>query len=263
MRTVLVALTLLVLTPILGPMVIVAGLFGVTDRAGSIFEWAPRLWARAILRAAGVRLVVHRPERMQGGEPHIFVSNHVSWFDVFTLAALLPRYKFVGKVEVFRIPLFGAAARAAGMIPIERENRKAAFQSYELAATRIRDGASVVVFPEGTRGENYVLRPFKKGPFVLAAAAQVEIVPTLIHGTIRVQPRGSWRVRSGRVDVHFLDPIPTLGTTYQDRERISALCRSRMAEAMHDEYGVESPPEVMRSRATRPSVEAGRSGAAG
>ncbi len=162
MRTVLVALTLLVLTPILGPMVIVAGLFGVTDRAGSIFDWAPRLWARAILRAAGVRLVVHGRERIKGGEPHIFVSNHVSWFDVFTLAALLPRYKFVGKVEVFRIPLFGAAARAAGMIPIERENRKAAFQSYEVATTSVL--AHRWLSFRGDPGRELRRAPVRRGP---------------------------------------------------------------------------------------------------
>src|SRR5690606_2469484 len=188
-----------------------------------------RLWSRLVLRAAGVRVVVHHPERMRAGAPHIFVANHVSWFDVFTLASLLPRYKFVGKAELFRIPLFGRAARAAGMIPIERENRKSAFQSYELAVERIRDGASMVVYPEGTRGRDYALRPFKKGPFVLAAAAQVPIVPTVIYGTIGVQSRERFRVRSGTVHVHFLEPIPTAGMTYDDRDRLSAECWHRMA----------------------------------
>src|SRR5690606_37769416 len=114
-------------------LVVLAAMVGVRDREGAIYDWAPRLWSRLVLRAAGVRLVVHHPERMRSGEPHIFVANHVSWFDVFALASLLPRYKFVGKAELFRIPLFGRAARAAGMIPIERENRKSAFQSYEVA----------------------------------------------------------------------------------------------------------------------------------
>src|SRR4029434_6736432 len=125
---------------------------------------------------------------MRTGAPRIYVSNHVSWFDVLTLAAVLPRYKFVGKAELFRIPVFGRAAHAAGMIAIERENRKAAVEPSRVAAERIRPGASVVVFPEGTRGRVYALRQFKKGPFVLAVAAGVPVHPTIRHRTRAAMP---------------------------------------------------------------------------
>jgi 1-acyl-sn-glycerol-3-phosphate acyltransferase len=240
MRTVLVALTLLVLTPVLGSLVLLAALFRVKDREGSIFDRAPRWWASAIVRAAGIRIRLHNAERLRTGDPHIFVSNHISWFDVLTLASILPRYKFVGKAELFKIPIFGPAARASGMIAIERENRKAAFESYRVAAERIRDGASVVVFPEGTRGKTYELRPFKKGPFVLAVAAQAPIVPTLVHGTREVMPRDTFRIRGGQVDIHFLDPIEVTDMTYEDRNRLSQAAWDRLAAALRAEYGVES-----------------------
>jgi 1-acyl-sn-glycerol-3-phosphate acyltransferase len=256
MRTVLSFLTLIVMTSVLGSLVLLAALFRVKDRQGAIYDWAPRLWSRAVLRAAGVRIVLHHPERMRHHEPRIYVSNHVSWFDVFVLASVLPHYKFVGKAELFRIPVFGAAARAAGMIPIVRENRKAAFQSYEVAASRIRQGASVVVYPEGTRGRSYALRPFKKGPFVLAAAAQVPMVPTIIHGTMHVQPRGSYRIRPGVVDVHFFEPIETLGMTYEDRDLLSQQVWTRMAAALRAEYGVESPPSSNGRAAVERRAEA-------
>jgi 1-acyl-sn-glycerol-3-phosphate acyltransferase len=245
MRSLLVLLTLLVATPVLGTTVIIAALLGIADREGGVYDMAPRLWSRALLWAGGVRVRLHNAERLRHAEPRIYVSNHVSWFDVFTLASYVPHYKFVGKAELFRIPFFGAAARAAGMIPIERENRKSAFQSYELAAARIRAGASVVVYPEGTRGPSYGLRSFKKGPFVLAAAAQVPIVPTIVHGTMRIQPKGAFRIRSGAVDVHFLEPISTQGMTYDDRDRLSHECWNRMAATLREQYGVESgaPPE--------------------
>lgn len=240
MRTVLVFLTLLIMTPVFGLMVIVAALFGVKDREGSIYDNAPRWWARCLVWAAGIRVRLHNEERMRSGEPRIYVSNHISWFDVLTLAAVLPRYKFVGKAELFRIPLFGRAARAAGMIPIERENRKSAFESYRVAADRIRAGASVVVFPEGTRGRSYALRPFKKGPFVLAVAAGVPMVPTIVHGSLEVMSRDSFRIRSGEVHIHFLESIDTAGLTYEDRNRLSRAAWDRMAKAMRDLYGVES-----------------------
>jgi 1-acyl-sn-glycerol-3-phosphate acyltransferase len=250
MRTVLVLLTLLLITPSLGTWVILAGFFGVKDREGGLYDWAPRFWARAVLRAAGVRVVLHNAERMGHGEPCIYVSNHVSWFDVFTLAGVLPHYKFVGKAELFRIPFFGRAARTAGMIPIVRENRKLAVRSLEEAASHVRGGVSVVLYPEGTRGTSYSLRPFKKGPFILAAAAQVPVVPTIIYGSMIVQPKGSYRIRSGTVHVHFLEPLITHGMTYDDRDRLSDDCWRRMAAALKSEYGVDS---TMPPRGRRPS----------
>ena len=249
MRTIIVFLTLIIMTPVFGMMVIIGALFGVEDRGDSIYDKAPRWWAQLALRVAGVRVRLHNVERMQTGEPRIFVSNHVSWFDVWALAAVLPRCKFVGKAELFRIPIFGRAARTAGMIAIERENRKSAFESYRVAAERIRAGASVAVFPEGTRGRTYALRQFKKGPFVLAVAAGVPIVPTIIHGTLDVMSRDSLRVRSGVVDIHFLEPIDAQGLTYEDRNRLSRAAWSRMAAGMRELYGVESTEPVTQARA--------------
>ena len=248
MRTILVFLTLVIMTPVFGLMVIIAALFGVKDREGSIYDNAPRWWAKCLIWAAGIRVRLHNEERMRSGAPRIYLSNHVSWFDVLTLAATLPRYKFIGKAELFRIPLFGRAAHAAGMIAIERENRKSAFESYRVAAERIRAGASVVVFPEGTRGRSYALRPFKKGPFVLAVAAGVPIVPTLVHGTLEVMPLDSFHVRSRVVDIHFLEPVDAEGLTYEDRNRLSRAAWERMAEAMHELYGVVSDPGAAPAR---------------
>ncbi|HEY7568709.1 MAG TPA: lysophospholipid acyltransferase family protein [Gemmatimonadaceae bacterium] len=240
MRTLLTAITLAILTPTLGAAVIIGGLLRLPDRPGSIFDWAPRVWCRAILWAAGVRIRLHNAQHMTRDEPRIYVANHVSWFDIFALASFLPHYKFVAKAELFRIPIFGRAARAAGMIPIERDNRKSAFASYDRAAAQIRRGASVVVFPEGTRGQSYALRPFKKGPFVLAVAAQVPVVPCIIHGTIPIQPKGSFRVRSGVVDVHFLEPIATSEMTYENRDRLARETWRRMADAFEREYAITS-----------------------
>lgn len=240
MRTLLTLLVILIATPILAAMVIVAALVRVPDRAGGIYDWAPRLWARLVVRAAGVRVVLHGVERLQPQEPRVYALNHVSWFDIFTMASLLTRYGFVAKAELFKIPLFGRASILTGAIPIQRENRKAAFAAYDQAAERIRGGRNVVVCPEGTRGKTYELRPFKRGPFVLAIAAQVPVVPVVLHGTREVQPRGSYRVRGGTVHVHFHEPIPTSGATYDDRDRLATTCWDAMDATLRDVYGVTS-----------------------
>lgn len=253
MRTVLTFVTMVLVTPFFAAVVIVAGLLGVPNRPGGVYDKAPRRWSRLALWLAGVRLVLHGDEALRQDSPRVFVSNHVSWYDIFTLLAILPRYRFVAKAELFKIPLFGPAARRAGTIPIQRENRKAAFQAYDEAAREIKAGASVVVCPEGTRGDSYALRPFKKGPFVLAIAAEAPVVPLVLYGTREVQARGSFIIRSGTVHVHFLEAIPTVGLHYEDRDRLADECWQRMADALEREHGVVSSRSAPRRERSRPN----------
>lgn len=243
MRTLVVFLVMLLATPVLCSSVIVAALLGVRDEPGSIFDHVPRIWGRLLVWAGGVRVMLHNAERMANGSAQVYVANHLSWFDVFTMASVLKHYKFVAKAELDSIPLFGAAIRAAGFIFVDRTNHKAAFAGYEAAAERMRNGFSVIVFPEGTRGKSYALRPFKKGPFVLAVAAGVPIVPTLVYGTREVQRKGSVIVRGGVVHVHFLEPVSTAGMTYTDRSRLAQITWERMAAELEAVYGIPSTLE--------------------
>lgn len=240
MRTLLVLLTLGALTPVLGFTVIVAELAGVPHGAGSVYERCARLWASSLCRAAGVEIVVHHPERIAHEGPRVYASNHVSWFDIFALASILPRYTFIAKRELQRIPLFGRAARAVGVVFIDRGNRTAAFEAYGAADSQVQRGRSVVVCPEGTRGYSYALRPFKKGPFVFAIAVGAPIVPTVVYGAREVQPRGGIRIRPGRVEISLLEPVPTAGLAYEDRDRVMHEVWQRMATELRDRYGVES-----------------------
>jgi 1-acyl-sn-glycerol-3-phosphate acyltransferase len=244
-------------TLILGPLVLLAQVLGVPHKRGGIFDMAPRWWTRGILRAAGVTIVRHNAELISENESYVYIANHVSWFDILVLLDALPNFGFVAKREIEKIPVFGKAARAVGVIYLDRENRKAAFGAYEDAANRIRNGASVVVYPEGTRGDSYALRPFKKGPFVLAIRAGVPVVPVIVYGTIAVNPRGSLKARPGTVHVHLLDPVPTEGLTYEQRDELCETVRLRMADALREVYHV-NPPVTNKSNAptSLPSVQA-------
>lgn len=238
MRTIAVFLTALVMTLLLAPLVVLARLLGAKEGPRSIYGWATRTWARSALGASGVALRLHNAESLSSERGTVYICNHVSWFDVFVLASTLPRYSFIAKSELRRIPLFGYGAEAAGIVFLDRDNRKAAFESYKLAAKEVERGRSIVVFPEGTRGRDYHLRPFKKGPFVLAIASQCPIVPVIIHGSREVMPKGSFWVRPGTIDVHFLDPIETKGLDYEARSDLMTRVWNRMADAMREIYGV-------------------------
>ena len=255
MRTPLLALALIVLTIPLGLLVIVCSLLGVQDKPNGIYQWAMRTWASGLCKAAGVTIRLHDAERIRRDGAAVYVANHVSWFDIFALASVLPRYTFVAKSELLKVPLFGPACRAAGIIFIERANKKAAFNSYKEAAEKVREGRSVVVCPEGTRGRDYHLRSFKKGPFVFAISTGAPIVPTIVYGTIAVQPKGTFRVRSGIVDIHFLEHVPTAGYDYEERAKLMDIVWRRMADAMRDLYGVDTHEYPVATESDRPEKE--------
>ena len=240
MMTLIAAAVLVLVTIPVVAVVVFASYLGVPMRHGSIYEKVQWFWAKSLTLAGGVRTRIHGAERIEKNAACVYVANHVSWYDVFVLASVLPRWSFVAKAELRKIPIFGRGAEAVGTIFVERQNRVAAVKMYEKAADRIREGASVVVYAEGTRGDEYALRPFKKGPFVLAISAGVPIIPVVIHGTREVMPRGQWLVHSGEVNLHFLDPIPTAGLTYSDREQLVAQVWTTMADAMSSLYGIES-----------------------
>jgi len=132
---------------------------------------------------------------------------------------------------------------------LDRENRKQAFESYKLAAKEVQRGRAIVVCPEGTRGADYHLRPFKKGPFVLAIASQSPVIPTIVHGAREVMPKGSFAIRSGVVDLHFLEPIPTVGYDYDHRAELMTAAWSAMAETLYSIYGVTTSEHPVANRA--------------
>jgi 1-acyl-sn-glycerol-3-phosphate acyltransferase len=240
MRSVLAWLSLPFLTLIFGGIALGAALLGVPNTGErSIYGFAFRNWSRGLLWMSGVKVVLHGTSHRHS-DRRIFVANHLSRFDIMVLAAHLDQLRFVAKAELARIPFFGKAARAVGTIYVERGQTKQSVASLQEAAAQIDDGASVVMFPEGSRSPSYTLRPFKKGPFVLAISAGVPIVPTVIHGTLEVHPKGDWRVRRGEVNIHFLDPVSVEGLTYADRDALAAKVHSMMADFIRNSYGYDS-----------------------
>lgn len=251
MRTMLSGLMLWFATIFLAPLAVLASVVGLHDEKGGVVQqWCMRSWARALCFAAGAKVVLHGAEHASRGEGTVYASNHVSWYDVFAIASVLPRYTFVAKAELRKIPIFGWGAEGAGVVFLARENRKSAFESYELVARKIRRGLSVVVFPEGTRGFDYPLRAFKKGPFVLAIAAGAPVVPVVVYGAREVMKKGSFRVRGGTVHVHLLEPVPTVDYDYEHRHELMRVVWNRMADLLRDEYGVESRGDAVVPPAT-------------
>lgn len=200
---------------------------------GLVYVRMTRAWARAALWASGSRAVLHGLEHVTPGRPFILVANHVSWFDIFAIAAKLPvDYHFVAKKELEKIPVFGLAWRVAGHISIDRTNRDSAARSLRKAGEQMRAQKSVVViFAEGTRSRTGRLLPFKKGAFVLAAETGIPIIPTIVTGSFDIMRPDTFIVRPATIHVYFEPPIEAAGVSVDALlERTRAVFVQRLEE---------------------------------
>jgi 1-acyl-sn-glycerol-3-phosphate acyltransferase len=203
-----------------------------SEKLPSVCEWVPRTWSKLLLRTAGVRVVLENAEVIDPERPQVLVSNHVSWFDVLALAAWLPGpYRFVAKKELEKVPMFGPAWLACGHISIDRQDRNRAIDSLGVARKRLKEERpTVILFPEGTRSPTGELRSFKKGAFVLAIQANVEVVPAAILGSREVMAKGSWKIRTGRtITVRFGEPIAVEGLRVEDRDDLTGRAHAAVA----------------------------------
>lgn len=200
-------LFLSIFTPLTFVFALSALVCTLVDASGRLYAAHARLWARISLALVAVRVTVRGAERLPEG-PVIFMSNHQSNFDILALLAAMPRRIYlIAKKELFDIPVFGASMRRGGYIPLDRGHGREALKSMAMAAGMIRDGKSVVMFPEGTRSKDLELLPFKRGGFMLALKAGVPVVPVTINGSGRVNPAGLTRIYPGSISITLHEPI--------------------------------------------------------
>lgn len=211
-------------------------LISVFDRNG---KWIHSLievpWARVILRLSGIKVNAVGLENINAGKSLIFMSNHQSYFDIFTLFAFLPvNFKFIMKQELMKIPFFGFTMKRAAHIGIERNNPRKAVMSMNRAVRRINSGTSVLIFPEGTRSIDGRLLSFKRGGFSLALKSGCDIVPVAIRGSYRIVPKGSLRINKGCIDMFIGEPISVKEYTRKNVSQLMEKVREAMLRHLED-----------------------------
>lgn len=201
------------------------------SKKGNGVHHVARIWAKSILWVSCIRVKVNGFQPEWAKRPNIYMSNHQSNFDIPVLLSALPvQFRWLAKAELFKIPIFGSGMRGAGYISIDRSNRKSAFRSLIQAAKMIRNGTSVMIFPEGTRSSDGQLLSFKKGGFVLAVDAGVPIIPIAVSGTHEIMPKGRWLICRRAVRIDIGSAIRTSGYTYKTRDDLMARVRNAMAD---------------------------------
>jgi 1-acyl-sn-glycerol-3-phosphate acyltransferase len=198
----------------------------------SLFSWrladaAAMLWCRLVLWTAAIRVESAGRANLPRSGSYILVANHQSHLDSCALVCALGSVpRFVTKMELGAVPVFGNAVRALGQIVIDRADPESAKRVIDAAARVLPGGVQVVFFAEGTRSVDGSIGPFKKGAVVLGLQTKLPLVPVSISGARRLMPKGSMIVRpGGRIRVVFGTPVPTAGEPFERRDALTARLR--------------------------------------
>ncbi len=227
-RTIYILLWVVLTTTFWGLTAILTSFF---TRTGNPVHIVARIWARSILFVSRTKVTVNGLANIDPTQSYVYMSNHQSNFDIPVLLAHLPvQFRWLAKAELFKIPIFGRAMRGAGYVKIDRFNRQAAFESLNEAAGKMKNGVSVMIFPEGTRSRDGNIRSFKKGGFIMALEAGVPIVPVVLKGTWTIMDRSSLKINSGEVSLNLEAPIATTDYTKENKDDLIKSVRAVIRE---------------------------------
>src|ERR1700722_5250988 len=194
-----------------------------------------RAGVRGAMRLAGIRLRVEGAETIPAGVC-VFVANHASNVDPPVIVAAIPRRVAVlAKKQVFRIPIFASAMRAADFIPVDRAVPEAAAAAVDQAVSRMHAGVSYLVFPEGSRSVDGRLRAFKRGSFVMAIEGGAAVVPGSIAGARRIMKEGEHFMRPGEMVVRFGAAVKASEYSMEQRSELLARVRDLVAAGLPED----------------------------
>ncbi len=177
------------------------------EERDTIIHQKPKHWAKTLVKLTGSEIEVVGQEKIPQG-PVLFVSNHQGNFDVPILIGFLQKpLGFISKVEVKKIPLVPRWMEAMNCVFIDRKDRRKAVQSIREGVQTLKDGHSLVIFPEGTRSKGNEMGEFKKGGLRLATDSKVPVVPITISGSYKIMEESKFGFQPARVKVTVHDPI--------------------------------------------------------
>lgn len=173
------------------------------------FYESVRRWAKSILKANHVKLIISGESHSKTKEALIYATNHSSMFDIPVVFSAIERdLRIIYKRELEKVPLFGYALKRSPLIAITRSNPRASMESMQQAIASIKENISVVIFPEGTRNpKRDEMNQFKRGAFLLASRSEKKIVPAAITGSSDVLTQKSNFQKEYTVYIDFLDPV--------------------------------------------------------
>lgn len=242
-----IAVPVLLVLTLLTALVTTGGSF-----IGSASFWGyhpGKIWSRLICYILFLPIRVNENPHIRKKTSYIFVANHQGAFDIFLIYGFLGRnFKWMMKKSLRSIPFVGKACQSAGHVFVDKSGPKKVQETIDHARHTLRDGMSLVVFPEGRRTPTGHMGNFKKGAFQLADELRLPVVPLSIEGSFEVLPRSGGFIKRHRMTLTMHDPILPQGEGPDNIRETMESAFQAIQHALPEKYKALKPekPEPTR-----------------
>lgn len=196
----------------------------------------PKVWAKGIIKRTKSTISITGTEHLPAG-PVLMISNHEGNFDIPVLISSIPKpFGFISKVEVKKLPIINDWMDEMNCVFIDRSDRRSAMNVLKDSAEKLREGHSIIIFPEGTRSKGAGVQEFKSGFAKIAQDAGATVIPIALYGTSAIMEKNNNKIRPAHVQVKILPPI--------DVETVQSMTRKQLVD--HAETQIRQAVEAMR-----------------
>ncbi|WP_078546274.1 lysophospholipid acyltransferase family protein [Litchfieldia alkalitelluris] len=204
--------------------------FNSLEEKAKVVHKFPEQWAKALIRITGSKIIVEGKHHLPPG-PALFVANHQGNFDIPVLLGYVGKpMGFISKIEVKKLPILPTWMEEMNCVFIDRKDRRQAVGAIKQASTILRNGQSLVIFPEGTRSKSREINTFKTGVLRLASDSNVPIVPIAINGTYKIMEQSGVFFNPSTVKVTILPSLTVEGKV--DQKEIAEKLRTIIQEEL-------------------------------
>lgn len=193
-----------------------------------------KTWAQALLNVAGVTVKITGEEKIPKDTTVLFVSNHQGNFDIPLLLAHIERPKaFIAKIELLKIPLIRSWMTHMKCVFMDRADIKQSLRVINQATEYLKEGYSMVIFPEGTRSKGNTIGEFKAGSLKLALKAGVPIIPITIRGSYKIMEANGSIIKPAEVEILIHDPLSTSGLSKEEAKELPDKVRKIIEQGLY------------------------------
>lgn len=192
-------------------------------------------WSNYLVDRFGIDLTVYGRENLPDEGPVVYVCNHQGYADIPILCAVLDKFQvgFIAKDNLKQLPLYGTWMRRIRSVMIKRDDSRASLQAISEGVEYIKQGFSLIIFPEGTRSKDNEVHEFKKGSLKLATKPGVPIVPLTINGSRSIY-EDTGVLKPGKVDVLIHPPVPTADMSRQEEKELTEKMKKIVSDGLEE-----------------------------
>lgn len=186
-------------------------------------------WALNRIKDSGANINIYGAENIPLDRNVVFISNHQSDFDIAIFMALIPKDKaFVAKNELKKVPVLNKWMELMGCVFLDRGNIRQSSDALKQATQNVRNGASMVIFPEGTRSKCNTMGEFKRGSFKLATRTNTPIIPITIDGSYKLKEQNKGIIKPANVNVYIHKLVKSDKNTAELSKEVAEIIQSKL-----------------------------------